>query len=85
MSTSGSTDDGRGDTRDDDDDQDEDFPYYYEDDYDHDSPECSEPKLDNEYFEFQCYTVSDVERLLNENVEALCSSLAITPSLAKVT
>lgn len=81
-SASGSLDDP---SRDDDDDQEEDFPYYYEDDYDHDSPECIDSKPDREYFDFQCMSVADVERLLNENVEALCGALSVTPSLAKVT
>lgn len=82
---SSSLDDPRCDpSRDEDDDGDEDFPYYYEDDYDHDSPECSDSKPDREHFEHHCLTVADVERLLNENVEVLCSSLNVTPSLAKV-
>ncbi|XP_022254670.1 potential E3 ubiquitin-protein ligase ariadne-2-like [Limulus polyphemus] len=39
---------------------------------------------DPEYFEFECLSIQDVERLLNECVEALCASLQVMPSLAKV-
>lgn len=41
-------------------------------------------KLDPEYFEFECLTIEDVERLLNESVEVICASLSVMPSLAKV-
>ncbi|PSN52466.1 putative E3 ubiquitin-protein ligase ariadne-2 [Blattella germanica] len=41
-------------------------------------------KTDPEYFTFECLTVEDVERLLNESVEILSNTLKITPSLAKV-
>lgn len=69
---------------DEDEDQDEDFPYYYEHDYDQDIPDANDAKKDPEYFEFDCLKVEDVERLLNESVEAICSKVAVTPSLAKV-
>ncbi|CAG2055299.1 unnamed protein product [Timema podura] len=41
-------------------------------------------KMDVEYFVFECLTVEEVERLLNESVESLSNSVQITPSLAKV-
>ncbi|TMW39290.1 hypothetical protein DOY81_015630, partial [Sarcophaga bullata] len=41
-------------------------------------------KTDPEYFEFECLTVEEVEKLLNESVEKLNTILQITPSLAKV-
>ncbi|XP_067014789.2 potential E3 ubiquitin-protein ligase ariadne-2 [Anabrus simplex] len=47
--------------------------------------EQSDPnKTDPEYFVFECLTVEEVERLLNESVETLSNNLQITPSLAKV-
>ncbi|KAK6175068.1 hypothetical protein SNE40_013605 [Patella caerulea] len=65
------------------DDEDEYDNYYYDnnDDLDLDKPKKSD---DPEYFEFDLLKVEDVERLLNEEVEALCTSLKITPSLAKM-
>lgn len=60
----------------------------YDDYYDghDDDVEVDQPKLadDPEYFDYELLKVEDVERLLNENVEALCSSVGIAPSLAKV-
>lgn len=41
-------------------------------------------KADPEYFEYECLTVEEVEKLLNESVEKLNTILQITPSLAKV-
>lgn len=41
-------------------------------------------KTDPEYFEYECLTVEEVEKLLNESVEKLNTILQITPSLAKV-
>ncbi|KAL1445599.1 hypothetical protein MTO96_044925, partial [Rhipicephalus appendiculatus] len=41
-------------------------------------------KQDPEYFEFECLSIEDVERLLNESVESICASLSVMPSLAKV-
>jgi len=41
-------------------------------------------RADPEYFEFDCLTVEDIEKLLNERVEKLNTILQITPSLAKV-
>lgn len=40
--------------------------------------------MDPEYFQFECLTVEEVEKLLNESVEKLSEGLQITPSLAKV-
>lgn len=55
---------------------------YYEndDDLDLDRPKkCDDP----EYFEFELLQIEDSERLLNEEVEALCSATQIAPFLAK--
>lgn len=41
-------------------------------------------RADPEYFEYDCLTVEDIEKLLNELVEKLNTILQITPSLAKV-
>jgi len=41
-------------------------------------------RADPEYFEYECLTVEDIEKLLNERVEKLNTILQITPSLAKV-
>lgn len=47
--------------------------------------EQSDPaKTDPEYFEFECLSVEEVEKLLNESVEELCRFRKISPSLAKV-
>lgn len=35
-------------------------------------------KLDPEYFEFECLTIEDVERFLNESVEMICASLSVS-------
>lgn len=40
--------------------------------------------MDPEYFEYECLTEDQVERVLNETVEVLSNNLQITPSLAKV-
>lgn len=71
-------------SQDDDEDMEEDFQYYYDDEYDNDMPESSETKKDPEYFDFECLLVADVENLLNESVEMVCSRISITPSIAKV-
>lgn len=51
-----------------------------EDDIDNVDPK----KTDPEYFTYDCLTVDEVEKLLNESVEKLSNTLKITPSLAKV-
>lgn len=59
------------------DDDDEDFCGYYDndtDDLDIDRPKKTD---DPEYFEYELLKVEDVERLLNEEVEILCSSLKV--------
>lgn len=74
-------------SQDDDDDEceDEDFQYYYQNDYDNDVHESSSDcKRDPEYFDFECLHVADVDRLLNESVESVCSQLSVSPSIAKV-
>lgn len=65
-------------------DDDYDFGGYYDndtDDLDIDKPKKSE---DPEYFEYELLQVEDVERLLNEEVEVLCSELKIDPYLSKM-
>ncbi|XP_071081838.1 potential E3 ubiquitin-protein ligase ariadne-2-like [Haliotis cracherodii] len=69
----------------DDDDEDEyqDLHDYYNetDDLDLEKPKkCDDP----EYFEYELLQMEDVDRLLNEEIEALCTPLKITPSLAKM-
>ena len=59
--------------------EDDDYDYggYYDndtDDLDIDKPKKSE---DPEYFEYELLQVEDVERLLNEEVEVLCSALKV--------
>ena len=68
----------------DEEDMEEDFQYYYDNQFDNDMPESSEIKKDPEHFDFETMSVADVDRLLNESVEAVCSRIAITPSIAKV-
>lgn len=59
------------------------------DDYYNNGDDCeiehSDPrKTDPEYFDYECLSIEEVERLLNENVEALCGSIEVDPSMAKV-
>lgn len=66
------------------DDDEDDYCGYYDndtDDLDIDKPKKSD---DPEYFEFDILQLEDAERLLNEEVEVLCSKLKIDPSLAKM-
>ena len=46
--------------------------------------DCDMSQRDPEYAIYDCLRVEDVERLLNEYVEALTTSLKIKPSLAKL-
>ncbi|KAK7101775.1 potential E3 ubiquitin-protein ligase ariadne-2-like [Littorina saxatilis] len=57
--------------------------YYYDntDDLDIDKPKKTD---DPEYFEYTILQTEDAERLLNEEVERLCSELKMSPSLAKM-
>jgi hypothetical protein len=71
-------------SQDDDEDMEEDFQYYYDDEFDNDAPESNETKKDPEYFDFESLLDADVDRLLNESVEAVCSRISVTPSIAKV-
>ncbi|XP_069694109.1 potential E3 ubiquitin-protein ligase ariadne-2 isoform X2 [Periplaneta americana] len=57
---------------------------YYNNEEDYDAEQVDPSKTDPEYFVFDCLTVEEVERLLNESVEILSNTLQITPSLAKV-
>lgn len=51
---------------------------------DNDMEQIDPSESDPEYFVYECLTVEQVERLLNEAVEILSNNLQITPSLAKV-
>ncbi|XP_052780765.1 potential E3 ubiquitin-protein ligase ariadne-2-like isoform X1 [Mya arenaria] len=64
-------------------DDDDDYCGYYDDpdDLDNDKPKKTD---DPEYFEYELLQLEDVERFLNEEVEVLCSSQKIKPSLAKM-
>lgn len=47
--------------------------------------ELNDPvKDDPEYFEFECLTSIDVDKLINERVEELCRLANISPMMAKV-
>ena len=70
--------DGDGSDLDDmmDSDDEDNYGNYYDntgDDIDLDKAE----NLDPEYFDFQLLKIEDVERLLNENVEALCTTINV--------
>lgn len=56
--------------------------YYHMDECDIEENESGEQ--DPEQFSFECLSDAEVERLLNESVEALSNSLGVTPSIAKV-
>jgi len=58
-----------------DDDDDDDV---YGDYYKHEEVEMENKKDDPEYFEFQLLKVEDVDRLLNENVEALSRAINVS-------
>lgn len=57
---------------------------YYNNTDDAEIDQTDPRKIDPEYFEYECLTIEDIERLLNENVEALCANLQVMPSLAKM-
>lgn len=40
-------------------------------------------KMDPESFAFECLSVEDVDKLLNESIECLCNMINCPPSLAK--
>ena len=50
---------------------------YYDETDDFMETETDKKKDDPEYFEFDLLKVEDVDRLLNESVEALCKSLKV--------
>ena len=50
---------------------------YYDDPDDFMETETDKKKDDPEYFEFELLKVEDVDRLLNESVEALCKSMQV--------
>ncbi|XP_059481460.1 potential E3 ubiquitin-protein ligase ariadne-2 isoform X2 [Neocloeon triangulifer] len=62
----------------------EEFENYYDEADTCDLEQVDVSKSDPEYFEFECLSVEEVERLLNESVEELSNCLKITPALAKV-
>ncbi|CAG2104951.1 unnamed protein product [Medioppia subpectinata] len=41
-------------------------------------------KRDNEFFEYECLTIEEVERYFNESVEQICGAIQVSPSLAKL-
>lgn len=57
---------------------------YYNPCNDADNETMNQKKCDPEHFEFECLTVDQVDRLLNELVETLSSRLRLTPSLSKL-
>ncbi|CAH0747019.1 unnamed protein product [Bemisia tabaci] len=57
---------------------------YYNSVDDCDSEQVDFKKVDPEHHMLDCLSVEEVERLLNESVEALCNELEVVPSLAKV-
>lgn len=57
---------------------------YYNTGDDCEMDQADHRKLDPEYFEFECLTIEDVEKLLNECVESLSNGVQVLPSLAKV-
>jgi len=61
-----------------------DYDAYYNPCDDTDNEAVNHKKYDPEHFDFDCLTVDQVERLLNELVETLSSRLRLTPSLAKL-
>lgn len=61
--------------------EEDEFDHYYDvdtDDLDIDKPKKSD---DPEYFEYDILQVEDAERLLNEEIEALCSTLKVSVKL----
>lgn len=62
---------------------DDDYDYYNITD-DNDIEQVDPSLTDPEYFNYECLTEEQIERLLNETVELLSNNLQITPSLAKV-
>lgn len=40
-------------------------------------------KTDPESFVFECLSVEDVDKLLNESIECLCNTINVPPALAK--
>lgn len=56
----------------------EDIYNYYECDTEDNGTDVDRKEDDPEYFEFELLTVEDVERLLNELVEALCQTINVS-------
>lgn len=64
---------------------------YSDDDYDvdyyrgeEDADEYESLSCDPEHYEYECLDVEAVEKLFNENVEAVCAAFQIIPSLARL-
>lgn len=51
---------------------------YYNNEEDYDAEQVDPSKTDPEYFVFDCLTVEEVERLLNESVEILSNTLQVS-------
>ena len=73
--------------QDDDDDDVEDFDNYYklsELESDLDYLENSTKDCDPEHFDYECLTIGQVDKLLNDAVQLICQTKDVTPSQAKV-
>jgi ariadne-2 len=56
----------------------DDYNYYYNIDNNDDTEGDNTLEDDPEFFAYELLSVEDVERLLNENVEALCKSIGVS-------
>ena len=65
-------------------DDEEDYEYYYNNENDYELNEMPSSKKDPEASDFQCLTVSQVQKLLKESIDSLCNAIAVSPSIAKV-
>ncbi|KAK0049838.1 protein ariadne-2 [Biomphalaria pfeifferi] len=57
---------------------------YYEDTSDDLGLDCPSKTDDPEYFEYEPLQLIDAEKMLNEEIEALCTKLKVNPSMAKM-
>jgi ariadne-2 len=51
---------------------------YYNTEEDNDAEQLDPSRTDPEYFIYECLTVEEVERLLNESVEVLSNTLQVS-------
>lgn len=65
-------------------DDEEDYEYYYSHDGDCDVSEMPYAKKDPEASDFECLTITQVKSILEDNVDTLCKSIPVSPSIAKV-